>query len=343
MKANLRIVFLFMLLGGLVISQRNKLRPAVESISVSAPGKRVELTPSKWVPQTYNNCGPAAVSMALQHFGVNVSQAEMRKKLRTNPTDANVFSQEISDYLRNSHGLESRVMINGDLTLLKKLLANGVYVIVQIWLHPYEDIGHNTVIRGYDDMLGVLIADDPYVGVGVKYKYTDFDAGQWKVFNREYIPIYTKDKEQTVKAILGDSWEKVTMYKNSLGINSEAAIKNPKDMYSWFNLGASYFALGDFTRAKEAFEKSRAIGWPRRMLWYQYQPVQTYNALREYSMALELTKIGLRNNPSYAEMHYEAAVAYKGLGNREKAKVEAETAVKLAPGFKPAIDLLKNI
>ena len=45
---------------------------------VSVPAS-YELPGTEWVPQTYNNCGPAATSMLLSYFGSNVSQARPRK------------------------------------------------------------------------------------------------------------------------------------------------------------------------------------------------------------------------------------------------------------------------
>ena len=307
------------------------------------PGRKFFLPSANWVPQSFNNCGPATTSMALQYFGYNVSQVETKKALRTNPSDSNVFTYEIGDYLRKQYNIESRLMFNGNLAILKTLVTNGYYIIIEDWLHPNEDIGHNAIIRGFDDDLGVFIADDPFTGVGVKYKYSDFDEGQWKPFNREYLPIYRKDKEELLRAIIGENWEPKIMYQNSIKLNEADVTKNPKDMYAWFNLGTSYFALGNYPKAKEAFEKSRAIGWPGRMLWYQYQPVQTYNKLGEYAKALETAAVGLRTYEPYPELHLESAIAYKGLGDLSNARKEAERAIVLAPNFEPAKEFLGGL
>jgi tetratricopeptide (TPR) repeat protein len=303
----------------------------VAKINYQEPGKRAVLPSSKWVPQTFNNCGPATTSMLLQHFGFTVNQNVTRASLRTSASDRNVFMDEIKDYLKKDFDIEAKVLYNGNLNLLKRLLANGFYVVIEDWLHPNEDIGHNTLIRGYDDDEGVLIADDPFVGVGVKYRYEDFDQGQWKPFNREYMPVYRKDKEELLKAILGEDFEEEKMHRRSLEVNGIAAQNNPKDMYAWFNLGTSRYALGEYMEAKIAFEKSRELGWPKRMLWYQIQPIQTYNKLGEYQKAIELAKIGLVGNDSFSELHLEMAIAYKGLGDLTKARQEVDKALRFAP------------
>lgn len=296
----------------------------------TAPGA-YELPAAKWVPQTFNNCGPAATSMVLQYFGFNVTQEETKADLRTNPDDKNVFISEISDYLKNDYGIQNKVLYNGNLQTIKTLVANGVYVVVEDWLHPNEDIGHVLIIRGYDDSRGILIADDSYFGVGQEYAYDTWDETQWKPYNREFMPVYTKDKEDLVKAVIGENWDEQTMYRNSVKKNQEDVDRNQNDMYAWFNLGTSYYKLGDYKSAKSAFEKSEKIGWPHRMLWYNIDPVLTYNMLGEYKNAINTANLGLWFNDNYAEMHYEKYIAYKGLGDTKNAEDELQKALELDP------------
>ncbi len=292
-----------------------------------------ELPTSAWVPQTFNNCGPAAASMALQHFGFNVSQEETKAHLRTNPDDKNVFMSEISAYIKKDYNVQNKVIFNGDLKTLKTLVANGIYVVVEDWLHPYEDIGHVLVVRGYDDAEGVLIADDSYFGVGIKYPYSTWEETQWKPYNREFMPVYKSEDEDLVKAIVGDNWDENKMYQGSVATNLKDVNANPDDMYAWFNLGISYYHLGQYTKAKDAFEKSQSIGWPQRLLWYFIEPVQTYNKLNNYQKAIDTANLGLWANDNFAEMHYEKAVAYKGLGKVEESKKEIQKTLELDSNF----------
>ncbi len=312
-------------------------------LGYNQPGKRALLPGAKWVPQTFNNCVPATASMVLQYFGFSVGQEQTKADLRTNPTDSNVFTYELSDYLKAKYGIESKLLYNGDVNTVKTLLANGFYVVVEDWLHPNEDIGHITIIRGFDDEKGVFIADDSYIGVNITYKYDTFLNTQWKAFNWEYLPVYKKGQESLLRAIVGENWDETKMYQNAIKRNQKLLENDPNDFYLWFNLGTSYYALGDYQKAKEAFEKSKSYGWPRRMLWYQYQPVQTYNKLGEYQKALDLAALGLASNDSYAELHLENAIAYRGLGNLDKAREEAEKALNFAPNYKAAQDFLDSL
>ena len=329
--------------GNVIYTSPIQPSPQNEAIIIKEPGLSALLPGAKWVPQTFNNCAPATVSMILQYFGYDVNQNETKAQLRTNSDDKNVFTYEIAEYLKSQYNIESKLLYGGDILTLKKLVANGFYVMVEDWLHPNEDIGHVTIIRGFDDEQGVLIADDSYIGVNITYSYEKFDQTQWKAFNREYLPIYKPGSEDLLEAIIGNAWDQVVMYQNAVQVAQNEIAKNDSDMYAWFNLGTSLYALNNYPEAKTAFEKSRAFGWPRRMLWYQIQPVQTYNALGEYKKALELTRIGLKSNDSFAELHLEAAIAYKGLGNTQEAREEAQKALFYSPGFTKAKDFLASI
>lgn len=329
--------------GEITYTTPNSKIPPEIAVAVKEPSSHALLPGAKWVPQTFNNCGPATTSMVLQYFDFNVDQNITKAALRTSPDDTNVFTYEMANYLKEEYDISSKLLFNGNIELLKKLIANGFYVVVEDWLHPNEDIGHVTIIRGFDDTQGVLIADDSYIGVNITYKYTEFDQTQWKAFNREYLPVYKADQEALLKAIIGKDWDPKIMYQNAVLKAQEEIAQNSNDMYAYFNLGTSYFALNEFEKAKSAFEKSRTIGWPRRMLWYQIQPIQTYNKLKEYNKALELADIALRSNDSFAESHLEKAIAYSGLGDREKAREEANKALFYSPNFEEAKKFLSSI
>lgn len=306
-------------------------------------GPAALLPGATWVPQTFNNCGPASVSMVLQYFGHSVSQEETKSKLRTNPDDRNVFTPEIQAYLKNDFGIESKLVYGGDVGTLKQLVANGFYVVVEDVLHPHEDIGHTTIIRGYDDAKGVFIADDSYLGNTITYPYEQFDRDQWKPLNREYLPVYLPENEALAHAIIGSSWDEQTMFAHAADLATQEIGRNDKDMYAWFNLGTSLFGQGKYTEAKVAFETSKTLGWPKRILWYQIQPVITYNKLGEYDAALSLARIGLTDNGSFAELHMESAIAYNGLGNGQMAKTEMQEALRLSPHLPQAADFLASL
>lgn len=326
--------------------QKSELVPVANKENLSTivtPASKAILPGAKWVPQTFNNCGPATTSMVLQYFGHTVGQDVTKSALRTNEDDKNVFSYEMQAYLKKDFGIDSRLLYNGNKETIKTLIANGFYVVVEDWLHPNEDIGHVTILRGFDDEKGVFIADDSYLGTNIVYKYETFDETQWKAFNREYIPIYMPDQVEKVKTIIGENWDEKTMFENAVKKAQQEIQKNDRDMYAYFNLGSSYYGLGEYQKAWNAYEKSKAIGWPQRMLWYQIQPVQTLIALKKYQEAIAIADLGLWANESFAELHVEKAKAYKGLNNIQKAKEEVQKALLYAPNLQSAKDLANSL
>lgn len=312
------------------------------SSTIVTPGKKAILPATKWVPQSFNNCVPATTSMVLGYFGYTVDQTVIKNTLRTNDDDKNVFTYEMQAYLKG-YGIESKLLYNGDIETLKKLIANGYYVVVEDLLHPNEDIGHVTIIRGFDDERGVLIADDSYLGANIVYAYEEFEQLQWKPFNREYVPVYRAEQEGKVKEIVGKNWDSKIMYQSAVNQAQKEILKNENDMYAYFNLGTSYAGLGEYEKADEAFRRSQVIGWPKRILWYQIQPVQNLIALGKYKEALALADTGLWSNDSFAELHVEKARAYKGLDNLQKASEEVQKALLYAPNLQSAKDLAAGL
>lgn len=312
-----------------------------DKIAINIPNSKALLPGAKWVPQSFNNCGPATASMILQYFGFNVDQNTTKAALRSNSDDKNVFTYEIADYLKKDFHIDSLLLYNGDKDRLKTLISNGFYILIEDYLQPNDDIGHFTIIRGYDDQQGVYIADDSYLGVNIVYKYDQFDLAQWKPFNREYLVVFKPEQRKLIEAILGDDTNPEKMFQKAAARNQADIDQNPNDMAAYFNLGSSYYELKKYAEAKTAYEKSRSLGWPFRILWYQIQPIKNANALGDYKQALELANLSLAGNDSFAEAHIEKAIAYKGLGDNNSARAEAEKALYYAPNLQTAKEFLQ--
>jgi len=281
--------------------------------------------------------------MLLQYFGINLDQNQTRLALRTNTDDKNVFTSEIASYLKTTHNLESKLLINGNLDTIKLLIANHIPVIVEAWLRPHEDIGHVLILRGYDDTNQILIADDSYFGVGTKYPYSSFDQFQWQPFNRPYLPVFTPDQLSLAQSIIQDDWDYLTMHQHSAEYNQHLINQTPSNTYAWLNLGSSLYALGHHTAAQQAFETSKSLGWPPRLLWYRIEPIQNANQLGNHQQALELIRIGLTDYSAYPELHFQAAVAYLRLNQPNQARQSLTLALQADPNYQPALDLLAEL
>lgn len=312
-------------------------------VILQSPGDKKLLPPTSHIFQTFNNCGPANISMTLSFYGIKKTQKEIADEIRPiqhpkgKNDDKTVFPKEIVNYLKK-FGLEAKYRVNGDVDLLKIFISNEIPVIVKTWLKKGGDMGHYRLIRGFGKTkrlfkeVEVLIIDDSYFGPNHKINYELFDS-VWQPFNRAYIPVYKKEKEEVVREILGENWDEKIMYQE--------AVNRAKKDNNWFNLGTSYFALGEYGKAKEAFEKSREIGWPKRMVWYQIEPIKTYNKLGEYDQVFEMIQeVFESGNPVFSELYYERGLAYLALGEKEKAKSEFELALKYNKNFSPAKEAL---
>jgi hypothetical protein len=125
--------------------------------------------------QTWNNCGPATVSMALGFWGVEGDQADAAAVLKPDPDDKNVSPYELATYV-TKRGLQASIRVSGTREQLRALLAKGIPVIVETWFipEPGDEMGHYRVLTGYDDESGAFFASDSYNGPDVMLPYDEF-------------------------------------------------------------------------------------------------------------------------------------------------------------------------
>ena len=107
--------------------------------------------------QTFNNCGPAALSMALSYYGINKSQKELGQELRPyqipkgNNDDKSVTLEEMAQKAQEFNLIPYH-RPNGTIEVLQKFIAIGIPIITRTRLTQYDDIGHYRVIKGYDSI-----------------------------------------------------------------------------------------------------------------------------------------------------------------------------------------------
>ncbi len=316
--------------------------PAI-AIAPAPPAFRLEGFRHQW--QTWNNCGPATITMATSHFGRPELQAQAAQFLKPNPNDKNVGPDELVAYTR-SVGLMADWRVNGDLDRLKQLIANGVPVVVETWFtpHPNDGMGHYRLLVGYDDAAGRFYAYDSYEppGQNVPLPYGPFDA-DWRVFNRTYIPVYPADKTDLVNAIVGEDTDPQVMWTRALQHAQAEIASQPNDAFAWFDAGTDLVALGRMAEAARAFDRARALKLPWRMLWYQFAPFEAYLAQGRYSDVLTLANANLAQANDLEESQYYRGRALEALGQTAAARVAYQTAIKLNPHFLPAYDALSRL
>lgn len=293
--------------------------------------ERILLDTDYHIFQTFNNCAPAALSMALSYYGISASQerlaAELRpwNNLRGDNDDKSTPPDELAAKAQE-YGLVPYFRANGTIERLEELLAAGEPVIVRTLLYPDKDFAHYRVIKGYDRATQEIIQDDSLQGKNIRYSYEAF-LHLWKPFNYAYLVLTKPENKGAIETILGDELDARIAWDH---VRDRAIIdlqRNGRDTTARFNFIVASYYLGDYTRATEEFE-SIEHDLPMHTLWYQLEPIAAYFELKNYARVYSLTqKIFDDNNRGYSELYLLRGKSFLAEGNTEAAKAEFAKAV----------------
>src|SRR3990170_3896122 len=162
----------------------NSPTPAVTEIKLKKPPESKILPTDYHVFQTFNNCGPAALSMALSYYGINVSQQVLGEELRPwqNPQgdndDKSVTLEELGEKAKD-FDLIPYHRPNGNIDLIKLFITYDIPVVARTLTKIEEDIGHYRIVKGYNNEIGQIIQDDSLQNKKLWFSYADFSL-LWK-------------------------------------------------------------------------------------------------------------------------------------------------------------------
>lgn len=312
--------------------------PATEVSSISGRqqqsfGSNALLTGITFEKQTWNNCGPANITMALSFYGWQNRQAYAESYLKWGREDKNVSPHEMVAFVNEYSQLRSLTRMGGDVNMLKAFLSNNIPVIIETgyYLEGTDWLGHYQTLVGYDESMGNFIVNDSNIGANHVESYNYFDR-LWQHFNREFIVIYRPEEEALVNRILGERVDPVRAAELAMEVAQAEVQKDPNNAHAWFNLGTSLNGMGDTRRAAVAYTESLRFGkLPFRMLWYQFGIFEAFYAEGRYQDIISLVEANLTNTGEYVEeIHYWHGMA---LAAMEKPN-EARTAFRRALGLK---------
>lgn len=299
--------------------------------------------------QTFNNCGPAALSMALSYYGIYESQEKLGQDLRPyqNPQgdndDKSVTLEELSEKSKE-YGLVPYHRPNGNIEIIKLFIAYDIPVVARTLTKPNEDIGHYRIVKGYDSAEQNIIQDDSLQGKNLNFSYEDFNT-LWKRFNYEYLVLVPAEKVEIAEAILQEDKDEKTAWQKAVE-NSRRHLPGDQnghlegEVYDRFNLSVAFYNIGEYERSVEEFEKVENL-LPFRTLWYQIEPIQAYYELGSYDRVFEITnKILNTYNRAFSELYLIRGKIYKNQGDLESARSEYEKAVFYNTNLKPAQEAL---
>ena len=152
--------------------------------------------------ETLNNsmCGPASLKIALEYYGVEVTEKELAKLSKWNK-DLGIGEEGIKK-AASSFGFKVKIKNNSNFKNIEKWLDQKVSVIVNWFTRGRKDYsdsdiadGHYSVVAGLDDKF--IYLQDPEIGKIRKLKRNDF-IKVWFDFRGEYI----KPSELIVRQII---------------------------------------------------------------------------------------------------------------------------------------------
>ncbi len=315
--------------------------PPTSTVALQPTVERVKLTGLIHQWQTWNNCGPATVTMNLSYFGRTETQAEAALFLKPNRDDKNVSPEELAAYARTT-GMEAIVRWGGSMALVKQLLSHNLPVLAETWLiHDGDGMGHYRLLTGYDDTTGQFSTFDSLSGPDFKVSYDQFDA-DWRVFNRLYLVVYPPEQAKLVAALIGPDMAEPAMYKRLAAEAAAEAAANPTEAIAPFNQGEALTHLKRYDEAAAAFDKARQLGLHWRRLWYQFSPFEAYYAVGRYQDVLDLADATIKGAGGLEEAYYYRGLALQAIGQPGAAEA-FQAALEYNPNFAPADEALKNL
>lgn len=328
-------------------SQIQKTSPPSPNLTLNTPPSQKLLQNSYHIFQTFNNCGPASLSMALSYYGLNVSQQKLGRQLRPwqNPQgindDKSVTLDEMAEKSKE-YGFIPYHRPNGNAETIKFFLANDMPVITRTTTKENEDIGHYRIVKGYDDTTGEFIQDDSLQGKNLKFSYDAFNK-IWKKFNYEYLVLVPKDKLKIAKVILSEDKDVKASWAKAAENARKELTNNPDDIYALFNLSVALYNTGDYQGSVTEYEKVENR-LPFRTLWYQIEPIQAYLEKSNYDKVFSITdQIFSNQNLANSEAYILRGKSYLKQGNIDAARQEFEKAVYYNQNLKSAQEALKSI
>lgn len=318
--------------------------------------KSISLTGVQHEYQTWNNCGPATLAMALSYWKWDGDQSIIADFTKPNPRDKNVMPYELADYVEEKTQLQVSLRVGGEISLLKRFLAAGFPVITEKGFEgrDFEGwMGHYVLVTGYSDSDQQFKFQDSYYGPDQVMEYKDFET-YWRAFNFTYLVVYPAESKDEIMEILGSQADEEFNYRYAAQkASDEIYTLNGRDQFfAWFNRGANLVSLQDFAGAALAYDEAFAIypiipekERPWRMMWYQTGPYWAYYYSRRYQDVIELasTTLDAMSEPVLEESYYWRALAREASGDTDNAINDLRSALKVHPGFEPALTELQQM
>jgi tetratricopeptide (TPR) repeat protein len=305
--------------------------------------------------ESFNNCGPATLSMGLSYWGWEGDQAVIGPVVKPNWRDRNVMPYELVDYVESETNFKAILRYGGDLDLMKRLIAAGFPVIIE---KGFEEevadkgwMGHYGLLTAYNDEKGWFLIQDSYVAADYANLYDRVER-HWRAFNYLYIVVYPPDRESEVLSILGPDADETVNLQNAAqkALTEIYSLEGRELFFAWYNYGTSLMYLGDYYGSAQAYDQAFAIysdlsPRPWRMLWYQTGPYFAYYWTGRYQDVINLAD---KTFDDTSERAIEETWVWRGraraaLGDYDGAASDFRKALEWHPDWWVAESELENL
>jgi hypothetical protein len=190
---------------------------AATSRATATSPSAATLGPLVYIPQTYNNCGPAAIAEVLAYWGISRTQGQVQAALRVDGPIVGMTPYGIPAYARGV-GLRSLLGVGGGEALIKALVARGFPVIVHQVVSLADPTGHWRPVEAYDDRQDIFVTSDPYLGPNYRISYSNF-AQMWTLRGYSFFILYPASRQAALSAAMAaGGWNKAAAYTHDLAL-----------------------------------------------------------------------------------------------------------------------------
>ncbi len=274
--------------------------------------------------QTFNNCGPANLSMNLNFWGWPTTQAVTRAGLRTHADDRNVMLSEMRDFVMEETNLAALIRYGGTVDTVKRLLAHGYPVLLERGHTDPDDgwMGHYSIVTAYDDARQTVRIPDTLLGV-MSLSYDDLML-DWTHFDGIYLVVYPPEREAEVLALLGPDADPDVNLQNALNqVTARIQELSGRELFfSWYSRGSILVEMQNYIEAALAYDQAFAVysqlspgERPWRITWYQVGVYPAYYYTGRYQDSLNIAMQTINNslNKELPESWYWAGRAAAAL------------------------------
>jgi hypothetical protein len=317
---------------------------------------RVTLTGFRHEYQTWNNCGPATLGMALSFWDWEGDQQPIAAFTKPNSRDKNVTPYELVEYVEEETEFDIISRVGGNIALLKRFLASGMPVIIEKGFEgPKLEgwMGHYVLVTGYSDAQERFTVQDSFYGPDQGMSYADLES-YWRAFNFAFLVVYPADRKDDVENVLGPLVDEEYSYRSAAETASnEIYLLTGRDkFFAWFNRGTNLMRLQDYAGAARAYDQAFQLypslpekGRPWRMMWYQTGPYWAYYYSGRYQDVINLATqtLDAMSQPVLEESYYWRALARLALSDSKGAIKDLRSSLEYHPGFEPSITRLQQL